>query len=187
MFVEGDVEIKVKDRSVTGLDDHDFKLWVQRAFKDGCCYRISSFHKESDKIVRATVALNTSVLPPTERTMLEGHPNDVGSLRTFMERMFIGKGTCRCVGDPGQVTKLVHRHCGCKHRGNAVISGLKRTRRTLLQPPRLLKLAAVNNMVAAARSFARYLRGALKALAFAFSDRRCPAQPQAAWICFRDL
>jgi len=99
MFVEGEVEVKAKDRSVIGRDDHELKLWLQQAFKDMSCYRISSFSKESDRVFRATVALKTSVLPDNERQMLESHPN-VSALRAFMERMFDGKGTCRCVGDP---------------------------------------------------------------------------------------
>ena len=74
MFVEGEVEIKVKDRSTLGFDEHNMKLWVQRAFKELSCYRISSFHIDPD-------------------------PNDVGLLRSFIEKMFEGKGTCRCVGD----------------------------------------------------------------------------------------
>jgi len=100
MFVEGDVEIKVQDRMAMELDDHELKLWVKRAFKDMCCYRIANFQKEGTKIIRTTVALNTSVLPDSERQMIESHPNDVGALRSFMERMFEGRGSCRCVGDP---------------------------------------------------------------------------------------
>ena len=100
MFVEGDVEIKITDRTALSLDDHELKLWIQRSFKDLSCYRISNFTKEGGKAVRVTVALKTSVLPDNERQMLESHPNDVGALRAFMERMWVGKGTCRCVGDP---------------------------------------------------------------------------------------
>jgi len=99
MFVEGDVEIKIKDRTAMGLDEHNLKLWVQRSFKDMCCYRISGFTKVSDRLVKATVALKTDVLPTNDRHMLESHPNDVGALRTFIERMFEGKGVCRATGD----------------------------------------------------------------------------------------
>ena len=100
MFVEGEVEIKIKDRSTAVLDEHDLKLWIQRAFKNMSCYRISNFKKESDKVVRAVVALKTDDLPESEREMLESHPNDVGLLRGFLEKMFVGKGTCRALGDP---------------------------------------------------------------------------------------
>ena len=99
MFVEGEVEIKVKDRSAVGLDDHEMKLWIQRSFKGGCCYRIANFAKVEDRVVRATVALNTSVLPPTERELLESRPDDIGAMRSFIEGMFEGKGVCRCVGE----------------------------------------------------------------------------------------
>jgi hypothetical protein len=100
MFVEGEVEIKIKDRSTAILDDHDLKLWVQRAFKNLSCYRISNFKKESDKLVRAVVALKIDDLPANEKQLIESHPNDVGLLRGFLEKMFVGKGTCRAVGDP---------------------------------------------------------------------------------------
>lgn len=100
MFVEGEVEIKVKDRAAQGLDEHNMKLWLQRSFKDMCCYRISSFKIEADKTVRAVVALKISVLPDTERVLIEKHPNDVGLLRSFIEKMFEGKGSCRSVGEP---------------------------------------------------------------------------------------
>ena len=100
MFVEGEVEIKVKDRNAALLDDHDLKLWVQRGFKALSCYRISSFTKEPGFMVRAVVAIKTDELPPNERHLIETHPHDVGLLRSFIERMFDGKGTCRAVGDP---------------------------------------------------------------------------------------
>lgn len=100
MFVEGEVEIKVKDRATAILDDHDMKLWVQRSFKNMACYRISNFQKEANSTVRAVVALKIADLPDNERKQIEAHPNDVSMLRSFMERMFEGKGTCRCVGEP---------------------------------------------------------------------------------------
>ena len=100
MFVEGEVEIKVKDRTTAILDDHDMKLWVQRAFKNMACYRISNFQKEGNSTVRALVALKISDLPENERKLIESHPNDTGLLRSFMERMFDGKGSCRCIGEP---------------------------------------------------------------------------------------
>lgn len=100
MFVEGEVEIKIRDRATVGLDDHGMKLWVQRSFKNMSCYRISNFRQEGDKVVRATVALKISDLPENEKRAIETHPNDIGLLRSFMEKMFDGKGTCRCVGDP---------------------------------------------------------------------------------------
>lgn len=100
MFVEGDVEITVKDRAAAAFDDHELKLWLQRAFKDMSCYRIANFHKEGTRQVKATVALKISVLPENERQLIETHPHDKGLLRSFLERMFDGKGTCRAVGDP---------------------------------------------------------------------------------------
>ncbi len=100
MFVEGEIEVKAKDRTTATLDDHELKLWLQRSFKDMCCYRISNLKRDADKIIRATVALKTSVLPDNERNLLEGRPNDIGALRSFMEKMFEGKGTCRAIGDP---------------------------------------------------------------------------------------
>ena len=100
MFVEGEVEIKIKDRGAAILDDHGMKLWIQRGFKEMCCYRISSFRQNADKSVRAVVALKLDVLPENERTLIQTHPNDVGLLRSFIEKMFIGKGSCRAVGDP---------------------------------------------------------------------------------------
>jgi hypothetical protein len=99
MFVEGEVEIRVKDRATVSLDDHDMKLWVQRSFKDLSCYRISSFKMEPDRTLRAVVAIKISVLPEAERRLIETHPNDMGLLRSFIEKMFDGKGTCRCVGE----------------------------------------------------------------------------------------
>jgi hypothetical protein len=100
MFVEGEVEIKLKDRATAVLDEHELKLWVQRAFKNMACYRIQNFRKDSERVVRATVALKIAALPDNERQLIESHPHDVGLLRSFLERMFAGKGTCRAVGDP---------------------------------------------------------------------------------------
>ena len=100
MFVEGEVEIRIKDKAAIALDEHETKLWIQRAFKDMSCYRISSFNRQDEKTVRATVALKISDLPDSERSMIESRPNDVGMLRSFMEKMFDGKGTVRAIGDP---------------------------------------------------------------------------------------
>jgi hypothetical protein len=100
MFVEGEVEVKVKDRTTMTFDEHNMKLWLQRAFKDLSCYRISSFKMDPDRTVRAVVALKLSVLPDNERRLIESHPNDVGLLRSFIEKMFEGKGSCRAVGEP---------------------------------------------------------------------------------------
>ena len=100
MFVEGEIEVKVKDRTTQSFDDHNMKLWLQRSFKDLSCYRISSFRMEQDRSVKAVVAIKLSVLPEAERHLIETHPNDMGLLRSFIEKMFDGKGTCRCVGEP---------------------------------------------------------------------------------------
>lgn len=100
MFVEGEVEIKVRDHATKDLDDHEFKLWLQRAFKDMACYRVSDFRKEGAKTVKATVALKISELPEDERRMIESRPNDAALLRNFIDRMFMGKGACRAIGEP---------------------------------------------------------------------------------------
>lgn len=100
MFVEGEVEIRIKDKAAGLLDEHELKLWVQRAFKDLSCYRISNFKRAEDKSVRAVVALKLSVLPDAEQKLIESRPSDIGMLRSFIEKMFEGKGTCRAVGDP---------------------------------------------------------------------------------------
>ena len=100
MFVEGPVEISIKDRSVAEEDDYQVKLWIQRSFKEMSCYRIANFERVSAREVRATVAIKTDSLPDSERTLIDGHGRDVGMLRSFIEKMFSGKGTCRCSGDP---------------------------------------------------------------------------------------
>lgn len=100
MFVEGEIEVKIRDKSAVGLDEHETKLWIQRAFRDMTCYRISSFTKQDDKTVRATVALKISDLPEDERKLIENRPDDIGMLRSFMEKMFEGRGTIRAIGDP---------------------------------------------------------------------------------------
>ena len=100
MLVEGQVEVKVKDRAALALDDHNLKLWLQRCFKDMRCYRIADFSRAEGRNVRATVALKLDGLPDNERMMIESHGNDVGLLRSFIERMFDGQGECRAMGDP---------------------------------------------------------------------------------------
>ncbi len=101
MFVEGEVEIKIKDKSALALDDHNLKLWVQRSFKDMSCYRISNFKRDDEtKSLRTVVALKLDVLPETEKKLIESRPNDIGMLRSFIEKMFEGKGSVRAIGDP---------------------------------------------------------------------------------------
>ena len=100
MFVEGEVEIKIKDRTAQAMDDHNLKIWLQGAFKDMRCYRISEFRREDAKTLYAVVALKLDGLPDDERVMIETHPNDVGLLRSFLERMFEAKGEIRGVGEP---------------------------------------------------------------------------------------
>lgn len=100
MFVEGEVEVKVKDRATLLYDEHDMKIWLQRCFKNTSCYRIAQFRMDSDRTIHAVVALKITDLPEAERQTLESRANDGGLLRAFMERMFEGKGTCRCVGEP---------------------------------------------------------------------------------------
>lgn len=100
MFVEGDVEIKINDYATKDLDEHELKLWLKQAFKNGCCYRVSNFKHESDKLLRAMVALSLDQVSESERVLIEGRPNDVVLLRGFIERMFEGKGSCRGLGEP---------------------------------------------------------------------------------------
>ena len=100
MFVEGSVEILIKDRSAYGLDDHEIKLWVHGAFRDLSCYRISAFSRLEERIVRATVALKVSHLTDEERHILTTSGNDSPMLRSYIEQMFDGKGACRCISDP---------------------------------------------------------------------------------------
>jgi hypothetical protein len=100
MFVEGNVEIKIKDRSTIGFDEHELKIWVQSSFKTLACYRVSNFAKDSDKLVKATVAIRTDHLDPDERQALEENPQNYGALRSHIERTFSGKGVCRAVGEP---------------------------------------------------------------------------------------
>jgi hypothetical protein len=99
MFVEGEVEIKAQDKSVLTMDDHNLKLWVNRSFNFMSCYRISSCRIDKGT-VRAVVALKTTVVPEQERRVLESVPENTERLRSFMEKLFAAKGTCRCVGDP---------------------------------------------------------------------------------------
>ena len=100
MFVEGEVEIKVKDRATLSQDEHGMKLWLQRAFKDLSCYRVSNFRMDPDRTIHAVVAIKLSVLPPAEQQLIETHHKDVGLLRSFIEKMFDAKGTCRSLGEP---------------------------------------------------------------------------------------
>lgn len=99
MFVEGEVEVKVKDYAALAQDDHALKLWLQRAFANASCYRISNFRREADKVVRAVVALKFADLPAQQRQEIEQNPHDVALLRHFLERMFNGKGVCRAIGE----------------------------------------------------------------------------------------
>ena len=74
MFVEGNVEIKIKDRPTIGFDEHELKIWVQSSFKTLACYRVSNFAKDSDKLLKVTVAIRTDHLGPDERQALEENP-----------------------------------------------------------------------------------------------------------------
>jgi hypothetical protein len=100
MFVEGEVEIHVKDATAVLRDDHDKKLWLQGAFKDMSCYRISGLADVAQRKFKATVALKLADRPPEERDAILRSRNNPMELRRFMERMFIGKGAIKCVSDP---------------------------------------------------------------------------------------
>lgn len=100
MFVEGEIEILIKDRTAVLTDDHDKKLWLQGSFKDMSCYRISGLKEVSPRTVQATVALKLNDRPAEERDQILRSRNNPMELRSFMERMFTGKGTMKCVSDP---------------------------------------------------------------------------------------
>ena len=99
MFVEADVEVAITDKTFTSTEEYDLKLWLQRAFKANACYRISGFKAGAGRTFQATVAINARVLAEADWKRLEasGKP---GILRQFVETMFSGKGTCRCLADP---------------------------------------------------------------------------------------
>ena len=100
MFVEGEVEITSKDRTAVLNDDHDRKLWIQGAFKDMSVYRIASLKEISPRLYSATVTLKLDDRPQEERDNILRSRNNPMELRSFMERMFVGKGSIRCVSDP---------------------------------------------------------------------------------------
>jgi hypothetical protein len=96
MYVEVEVEVAVSDPSLTSTDAHDLKLWLQRAFRDNSCYRIASFKPgPKPRSFKAQVAINTRVVPEAQWKPLE-EKADPGALAAFVQKMFSGKGTCRC-------------------------------------------------------------------------------------------
>lgn len=99
MFVEAEIEIAITDRTFTGSDEHDLKLWVQRSFKANACYRISGFKKVGGKTFQVTVALNTRVLAQPDWERVEGG-QEPELMRWFLESMFEGKGNLKIVGEP---------------------------------------------------------------------------------------
>ena len=99
MFAECEMEVTVKDKTLSATDDYTLKLWLQRSFKANCCYRISNFKLGEKATFRAVVALNTRVLADVDWRRLE-QGKDAVSLKSFMESMFEGKGVCRCIGQP---------------------------------------------------------------------------------------
>ncbi len=103
-FIEGEIEITVRDRTAYGLDDHEMKLWVHRAFRELACYRISEFERVDDRKVRASVALKTSALPPDDQRLIQNRPNDHALLKTYVEELFEAKGKIRLIREP----KLIH-------------------------------------------------------------------------------
>ncbi len=100
MFVEGEVEVTIKDPMLNSTDDYDLKLWLQRAFKANSCYRISKLKHGPGKLIRAVVAINTRVLPESEWKRLEADPPDALLMAQFIERAFSGEGVCVVVGKP---------------------------------------------------------------------------------------
>ena len=99
-FIEGEVEIIVRDRTAYGLDDHGMKLWVHRAFRELACYRLSDFERVEERKVRAIVALKTSVLSEDEQRLIENRPNDHALLKTYVEQLFEAKGKIRLIREP---------------------------------------------------------------------------------------
>mgnify|MGYP004220445969 CR=1 FL=1 len=99
-FIEGEVEITVRDRTAYGLDDHEMKLWVHRAFRELACYRISEFERIDDRKVRASVALKTTALPLDDQRLIQNRPNDHALLKTYVEKLFEAKGKIRLIREP---------------------------------------------------------------------------------------
>jgi hypothetical protein len=104
MFVEGEVEVTIKDPMLSSTDDYDLKLWLQRAFKANSCYRILKLKHGPGKLIRAVVAINTRVLPESEWKRLEADPPDALLMAQFIERTFSGEGVCVVVGKPSMKT-----------------------------------------------------------------------------------
>jgi len=99
MFIWAKVEIRIKDRTVYGLDDHDTKIWIHRAFDNLSCYRVSDFSRIEAKLVRATLWLKVAALGPDKHRLLEVGPDDQNLLRHCAESLFVGKGQLRCIGE----------------------------------------------------------------------------------------
>ena len=100
MFVEGRVEVRVKDRRTAGMDAHDLKVWLKQSFMGTSCYRVSDFQQTQPGLVCATVAVALSEAPGNDAEMIKQHPKDIASLKAFIEKMFDGRGVCRCINDP---------------------------------------------------------------------------------------
>ena len=98
MFIWVKVEIRIKDRTAYGLDDHDTKLWIHRVFNNLSCYRVSEFSRVDAKLVRATLWLKVSAFEADKRRLLEVGPDDQNLLRRCAESLFVGKGQLRCIG-----------------------------------------------------------------------------------------
>ena len=99
-FVESEVEIQVWDDYASQLDDHGMKLWIHRAFRELSCYQIREFARDLDQNVRVTVALKTSHLSASDQAQLVENPKDSYTLQSFVQTMFSGDGSCRCLGIP---------------------------------------------------------------------------------------
>jgi len=99
-FVESEVEIQIWDDFATDLDDHGMKLWIHRAFKELSCYQIREFDRDIHQNIRATVAIKTSHLSSSDQAQLVGNAQDPYSLQSYIQTMFAGEGSCRCLGIP---------------------------------------------------------------------------------------
>jgi hypothetical protein len=100
MFIECDVEVAIKDRTLSSFADHDLKLWLQRAFKANSCYRIANFKSAEGKVVTAQIAINDRVVAEPEWRQIETEPPNPALLQGFVEKLFEGKGTLRFLSKP---------------------------------------------------------------------------------------
>ena len=80
----------------------NFFLWLGICLMTSCTSRPSSpapaapadpLDAKIAQFAPVDITADTSSLPENERRLIETHPNDVGLLRSFIEKMFEGKGS----------------------------------------------------------------------------------------------